>query len=660
MFLLASRIVAAILIVHALGQVRLPFTGPSASSSLLAAEDFTHTGSIALPSGGDWSQTTQVMACDDVGEATWHCLVSQDLTPTSAAPWCPVEVALPAAEDITTDYTTSDPATFVKNWGISDSAPYDCWQGLLGATYDEDGDLLPMTLGSGDFLLDSIAWKDGLVYAFYSPGYSSYQRSWHFIVCDFDTPGGAAPGNAGLSTTCEGPFRTENGPYGEIGSSEKQIGPSRVNGYSFVGPSGEWCHGSSNMNTQQGPPSNRGVSIACHDAWPTLATTQGFGTSRGTFGRSTDLIANDVYVVSYSMDGTIQHDGTVTGDTVISTIRPPMNGDPPYVFEGFTCTDGDSPGETQVAPAEYGGNGSWTATDSAHGGAWIGGTKTGVVILGSVSDGHVWYETRGCRDFHRNSLEAFITTLEDRINMACSDCQMRFVADAYTNRVRIRFVDPGGNNQALAVSVSTNDITVSLATNGSGTITSTSTQVKAAIDAHGAASALISVDLLDGGTGVVTAFAFAPLAGGPKTCPLHDLEPVESTTGPVTTSQVPVLIVYDPACLATVNNGTEAQLYGGCSPTFIRIPNDIDSGVVFNASHKRVGGMTWDAAGSRLIIGATEADATTQLGIKKMVLHTFSVDTTAAPRPMPTVLTLALVGAMLSLGALRPRRQARA
>lgn len=84
------------------------------------------------------------------------------------------------------------------------------------------------------------------------------------------------------------------------------------------------------------------------------------------------------------------------------------------------------------------------------------------------------------------------------------------------NAVRVRYVDPAGNNQALAVSVSGNDITVSLATGSGGAITSTAAQVKAAVNLHDGANDLVSAGLATGndGTGVVTAMAFQTLAGG--------------------------------------------------------------------------------------------------------------------------------------------------
>jgi hypothetical protein len=59
------------------------------------------------------------------------------------------------------------------------------------------------------------------------------------------------------------------------------------------------------------------------------------------------------------------------------------------------------------------------------------------------------------------------------------------------NDLTIAAVNPGTPDSPLSVSVSGNDITVSLATNSSGALTSTAAQVRNAINAHPAASALV-------------------------------------------------------------------------------------------------------------------------------------------------------------------------
>ncbi len=82
------------------------------------------------------------------------------------------------------------------------------------------------------------------------------------------------------------------------------------------------------------------------------------------------------------------------------------------------------------------------------------------------------------------------------------------------NTISVSYADPGAASQPLAVSVSGNDITVSLATDGTGAITSTAAQVAAAVNGDPAASALVSAAPEGAGTGVVQAAAASTLDGG--------------------------------------------------------------------------------------------------------------------------------------------------
>jgi len=82
--------------------------------------------------------------------------------------------------------------------------------------------------------------------------------------------------------------------------------------------------------------------------------------------------------------------------------------------------------------------------------------------------------------------------------------------------ISVALVDPGASDQLLAVSVTGKAISVSLATDGTGAITSTAADVKAAMDGDTDAAALVSVAYPTGGTGssAVAAAVAAPLAGG--------------------------------------------------------------------------------------------------------------------------------------------------
>ena len=73
------------------------------------------------------------------------------------------------------------------------------------------------------------------------------------------------------------------------------------------------------------------------------------------------------------------------------------------------------------------------------------------------------------------------------------------------NQVTMQFVNPGAPSSPLSVSVSGLTITVSLATDGAGALTSTAAEVVAALNANPAASAILSAATYRGnaGTGIV-------------------------------------------------------------------------------------------------------------------------------------------------------------
>ena len=85
--------------------------------------------------------------------------------------------------------------------------------------------------------------------------------------------------------------------------------------------------------------------------------------------------------------------------------------------------------------------------------------------------------------------------------------------------IRVAYLDPGAINQALSVSVSGREITVHLATDATGAVTSTAAQVLAAVNADAQASSLVQASLtgLDDGSGRVSAMDLTPLAESPHT-----------------------------------------------------------------------------------------------------------------------------------------------
>jgi hypothetical protein len=92
-------------------------------------------------------------------------------------------------------------------------------------------------------------------------------------------------------------------------------------------------------------------------------------------------------------------------------------------------------------------------------------------------------------------------------------------AGAAGNSLTVELLDPLTNGAALAVSVTGTDIAVSLATSALGAIITTAAQILAAIAAHPAAAALVSAadTGTSDGSGVVSAVAKTPLAGGSDT-----------------------------------------------------------------------------------------------------------------------------------------------
>jgi hypothetical protein len=94
-----------------------------------------------------------------------------------------------------------------------------------------------------------------------------------------------------------------------------------------------------------------------------------------------------------------------------------------------------------------------------------------------------------------------------------SDNDLLFVAKT-TNATTIAYVDPAAANTALAVAVSSYAVTVTLGTDAGGAIISTANDVKAAVNAHAGASAVIEARNIasDSGEGIVAAMPATTLS----------------------------------------------------------------------------------------------------------------------------------------------------
>ena len=82
------------------------------------------------------------------------------------------------------------------------------------------------------------------------------------------------------------------------------------------------------------------------------------------------------------------------------------------------------------------------------------------------------------------------------------------------NSIKVQFLNPSASSSDLAVSISGDTIVVSLATDGSGDITSTAAEVAAAINAHLIAKQLVTAVASGDGSTVVEAEAATALSGG--------------------------------------------------------------------------------------------------------------------------------------------------
>lgn len=122
------------------------------------------------------------------------------------------------------------------------------------------------------------------------------------------------------------------------------------------------------------------------------------------------------------------------------------------------------------------------------------------------------------------------------------------------NDISVTYVDPAGNNQELAVSVTGQAITVSLATGPGGAITSTAAQVKAAINAHAAASALVTAEDEGVGSGIVNAKAVENLSGGTNAVYVHFKPAAIQSTASVTVRLYEAATVTGTETLRTPRN----------------------------------------------------------------------------------------------------------
>ncbi|MCH9652390.1 MAG: hypothetical protein K0U86_13090 [Planctomycetes bacterium] len=111
---------------------------------------------------------------------------------------------------------------------------------------------------------------------------------------------------------------------------------------------------------------------------------------------------------------------------------------------------------------------------------------------------------------HANGVNSGVTFTDARTSDSV-------LGDANQN-INVSFVDPSANSAALGVTVSNNatdiNIVVALATNATGTITSTAADVETLLNANADANAYVSTTSENAGAGVVSAETAAALSGG--------------------------------------------------------------------------------------------------------------------------------------------------
>jgi hypothetical protein len=139
-------------------------------------------------------------------------------------------------------------------------------------------------------------------------------------------------------------------------------------------------------------------------------------------------------------------------------------------------------------------------------------TPTGINAFGFPIEPEVECSPGGAVIFdfqlNTNAVPAMLTDGSSSIVFAST------VYGAGGNATTIHLINPGAPNVALSVAVVGSAVAVTLATNGASALTSTWSQVAAAINGNAAAAALMSAVILQNGSSTAAAIALTNLAGG--------------------------------------------------------------------------------------------------------------------------------------------------
>ena len=160
---------------------------------------------------------------------------------------------------------------------------------------------------------------------------------------------------------------------------------------------------------------------------------------------------------------------------------------------------------------------------------------------------------------------------------------IRITADAVGvagNAITLEIEDPKSNSAALAINVVGKAIRASLATTGTGAISTTAAQLVTAINNDAAASVLVTAEATGAGSGKMTAAAAAPLAGG--------TDPVFPADTPVllTTAAQAASLGQAGALAAAVRDVFRAAGAGGAAIVVVRTEDDAANILAGSAANK--------------------------------------------------------------------------
>ena len=185
---------------------------------------------------------------------------------------------------------------------------------------------------------------------------------------------------------------------------------------------------------------------------------------------------------------------------------------------------------------------------------------------------------------------------------------LTYTADAIGtagNSITVAYLDPGGNDQALSVGVIASAITVNLATGPAGAITSTADEIKAAVDAFGAAAALVNVVVSGTGTDVAVAAAAVNLENGAAPALTSTAAQIKTAIEAFGAAAALVDITISGVGGNVQTAQAETPLESGVNPAITSTANDIVTALGLVASVTALVDITGGGAGVVTALAAT-------------------------------------------------------